>query len=431
MILVCIVCTFSVYAQPAQDMHEDSWQVTINTMDDPLRTKISRVAEQVQAQGGPDRAILTTMLAAAGTSLLTSAVDITATEVIRLATYRKEQKKEWQRMIDNECSYTDHITAVKGLNDFYAETSQYGALDPSNINFDGISVRGMRNGKEVLYLSCHIDTTRLSHLFEHSKFYLVLDTLCFHPYECHLPNLSANGIRASVPDSPRDNSFSYNEREGLTVGMELALTSSWINEAVMVQKDVELGQFKMTVRIPDGTEEYIYSRRMVEARQAPSSADNAAVYYERQPVSISGDCFVVPRSYMPLSGEKRMWGTGEYNVNITISEKCRFISDANRNAKQKNWHKDYLQLRKMQKKGSVVGEYLTTVWHQYGNSIIKSTIKQSLNAGVSTVTGVKGSTTKATSAPSNVDVDNLGGSGAPSGADASGNNKGDAVAPPK
>lgn len=434
--LVCLT-GMSAIAQPAMGPRQednDSWQVTVNTMDVQRRDRISRVAEDIQSRGAADRGVFTGMLSAAGMSLVSSAIDLTATEVIRLATYRKEQQKEWQRMIENECSYSDKISSVKGLNDFYAETSRYGALDPSGINFDGICVRGVRNGKEVLYLSCHIDTTRLGHLFQHSKFYLVLDTLCFHPYECHLPNLSANGIRTSAHmETERDNRFSYKEREGLTVGMELALSSSWINEAVMVQKDIELGRFNMSVRIPEGAEVYTYSRKRIEQNRELALKDTASLKMsaplDTNYICISGDSFIVPRSYMPLSGEERMWGTGEYNINITVTEKCRFKQDEANNPKLKNWHKDYLQIRKMQKKGSVVGEYLQTVWKQNGNNIIKSTIKQTLNSGASSL-GLK--TGGSSGGGGSMGSGSMGGASAGSGssamASAPGNNQGNTPA---
>ena len=364
-LFMCLCGALTAFSQ-----HKDSWEVTVNSMDSQLMDRISRVAEDIQSKGGADRSLALTMLTAAGTSAVSSLIDITSSEVMRLATYRQTQKKEWSRMIEKECSYADSISSVKGLNDFYSSASRYGALDPSGMNFDGISLRGERDGQEVLFLSCHIDTTRLDHLFRHSKFFLVLDTLCFHPYQCHLPNLSANGIRLSKDMSTeRDNSFSYTEREGLNIGMELVITSSWINEAVMVQKDVELGRFKMNVRIPQGTDVYVYSRK-----EALKSGDPV--------IEMSGDSFVVPRSYMPLSGDDRMWGTGEYNVNIRLAEKCRFSQDKSTNAKLKDWHKDYTRLRKMQNKGSQFTEYLETLWRQNGNNFVKTTVKQTLTAGV-------------------------------------------------
>jgi hypothetical protein len=363
----------------------DSWMVTVNQMDDQRRERITRTVESLQERGGANRAVITSILAAVGMSGLNSLIDIASSEVIKLAKYPQTQKQNWMRMIQNECSYTDSLSSIRGLQDFYKETSRYGALDPSNINFDGISVRGVRSGQEVLYLTCHIDTTRLAHLFQHSKFYLVVDTICFHPYSCHLPNLSANGIRLSPGENTeRDNQFSYDERDRLTVGMELSLSSSWINEAVMVQRNVELGRFNLQVPIPSGTEVYSYSRREIEQNRHRIAADpTLRDKLDTNFVNIQGDCFVVPRSFMPISGTEPMWGTGEYNMKVKISETCSFVSDENRNIKMKEWKQDYKRLRKMQKKGSEVGEYFKTLWQQNGNNLIKTMVRQSLTSTAS------------------------------------------------
>ena len=238
----------------------DNWQISVNTMDSGCRDRITSVVNRMQASGAT-RSVTADILKAMGYGGITAAVDIVATEVINLAKYRKQQKQKWMQMIQQENNYSDSLMYVSGVKDFYAETSGYGALDPSNINFDGISLRGMRNGDEVVFISCHIDTTRLDHLFQHSKFHLVVDTIAFNPFKCHLPNLAANGIRMMKEDNNgRDNSFKFSEREHLTIGMELSVYSSWINEAVMVQKDVLLGTFKMNVRIPDNVQSYHYSR---------------------------------------------------------------------------------------------------------------------------------------------------------------------------
>lgn len=365
------------------DMALDSWQVNINPMDASKRAKITRTVEEMQSRGGATRSVTTDILKAMGFAGVSSAVDVVTTEIIHLAQYRKEQKRKWMQLIENESNYTDSISSIKGLNDFYLQTSRYGALDPSNINFDGISIRGVRNGKEVVYMSCHIDTTKLEHLFQHSKFQLVVDTIAFNPYECHLPNLSANGIRLMGNEqTERDNSFSYDERDNLNIGMELTLSSSWINQAIFVQKDVQLGTFKLNVSIPSGTQLYTYSRKAIENNKLLMHA-NPSLRLDTTEVQIEGDCFVVPRSYMPISGEEPMWGTGEYNIKVKFRESCQFSQDATHNEKMKHWRKDYKQLRKMQKKGSEFNEYFRTLWNQNGETLMKTMIKQGLNSGVS------------------------------------------------
>ena len=384
--LVMIMTVGMVYAQPAgrgqggarpgggapraMGGADESLVVNINTMDVQTRNRITEAADKIKASGGNTRGVFKDI----GMSMLSGGVsglvDVVVTETMNLIQYKKNQRQKWYAMIQNECNYTDSISSVKGLNDFYTEKSENGALDPSNINFDGISLRAMRNGQEVLYLSCHIDTTRLDHMFNHSKFYLVLDTMIFHPYACHLPNLQANGIDArTASESERDNRFSFDERRNLTVGMEMVLSSSWINEAVMVMDNVELGRFRLTVNIDRETDTFIYSRRQIEAnRKARLNTDTTFV-------NVEGDCFVVPRSYMPLA-EKRMWGTGEYNVKVKLRESCQWNNDEERNKKMKEWYKDYKQLRKMQRKGSLAGEYLKTVWQQHGNTLMKQMLKQ-------------------------------------------------------
>lgn len=375
----------------------DTWDVNVNVMDPSRRERITAVVDAMHQQGAT-RGIASDILKASGFSLVSSFIDIVATETLNLAKMRKRKKQEWMRMIQNECNYTDSIYNIKGLKDFYQETSRYGALDPANINFDGVSIRGFRDGQEVIFLSCHIDTTRLAHLFQHSKFHLVVDTISFNPYKCHLPNLMANGIRMAK-DSKRDNTFSFNERNRLTVGLELTLTSSWINEAVMVQRNVELGRFKLEFVVPENAETYHYSRKEVERNrrllqerggmQAGKPSDVSTDFVE-----VEGDCFVVPRSYMPVGSSERMWGTGEYNIKVKFRESCQFSQDATRNEKLRHWRKDYKRLCKMRKKGSRVTEYFRTVWSQNGDQIVKSVIKQGLNTGAQGI-GLSSSASKA------------------------------------
>lgn len=373
------------------------WEVSVNQMPPDLRRRISRVARDMQHGSGADRGLITDILKGAGFSTVSSVIDIIANETVNLVKYRKQQKQKWMQMIQNECNYSDSLSAVKGLNDFYNNYSSVGALDPSDMNFDGISIRGTRNNQEVVYLSCHIDTTRIEHLYRHSKFHLVVDTLAFYPLACHLPNVQANGIRLmkqmekgdKAKDSDeRNNSYLFTERHGLSVGMDIKLTSSWINEAVMLMRDVELGNFKLTVNIPDGCSAYTYSRKQIDenrrkmaAMPAPNGRGAKGEPQERLDttyLAIEGDCFVVPRSYMPTADGTSRWGTGEYNMKVRFRETCQFSNDATENEKLRRWHHDYKQLRRMQRKGSEAGEYLRTIWQQNGNTFVKTIVKQAL-----------------------------------------------------
>lgn len=379
---------------PSTGMPTDGWVVNVRQMPDSTRAEITEAMEELK-----DRGIISDIGQAVGMGLVSGLVEVVVNETYNLAQYRKRQKEEWMRMIQNENNFTDSITFIKGLKDFYNANSKLGPLDPSNINFNGIEIRGMRNGREVIYMACSIDRDRLDHMFRHSKFNLVLDTLSFHPYECHLPNVTANGIRTMKEIKKGDakvkadtilrpgaggNGFSFDERKDLSVGIDFSIFSSWINEAVQIHNNVELGNFKFTINIPDSVLLYTYSRKNIiaEADSLPKGAQRD-MFLSRNLISVEGDCFVVPRSYMPLNNGNPMWGTGEYNIKIKVRESCRFNDNSE---KAKHWKEDYKRLRQMQKKSGEVQEYFQTLWNQYGNSLVKSSYKTALSTGVNKLT---------------------------------------------
>lgn len=380
----------------------DSWEVNVKQMPPQVRAEITEAMSKLKGTE-EDRGIISNVGQAVGLGLVSGLVDAVVTETFNLIQYRKKQKQEWMRMIQNENNYTDSITSIKGLKDFYNANSHIGALDPSDINFDGIEIRGKRNGQEVIYMSCSIDRDKLDHMFRHSKFNLVLDTLAFNPYVCHLPNITANGIRtmkeikkgkAEVKGDTilrpgiGGNGFSFDERNNLRVAIDFSLYSSWINQAVQVHKNVELGNFNFTVSIPDnviGT--YTYSRNNVldKAKEFPEGEARDA-FLNHNLVTIEGDSFVVPRSYMPLDNGRPMWGTGEYNLKIKVRESCQF---ADNSEKAKHWREDYKRLRQMQKRSGEVQEYLQTLWNQYGNTLVKSSYKTALSTAVNDLIPLK------------------------------------------
>ncbi len=392
---------FSLSLQPAvaQAPHGgvpvDSWQVSVRQMNPDMRDRITDTMQELDGSD-QDRGLIAEIGQAAGFGLVASAVDIIVSETFNLAQMRKKQKREWMQMIERENNYTDSISSIKGLRDFYNAPSTRGALDPSDINFDGIEIRGIRNGREVIYMSCSIDRTKLDNLFRHSKFNLVIDTLAFYPYQCHLPNVAANGIRimndikkgkaelqgdSIVRPGNGGNGFSFDERKNLNVGIDFTITSSWINEAVQVHKDVELGRFKFNIAIPDNAMMYTYSRKDVDSR-ATAIADEAQreQFLAANLLPVEGDCFVVPRSYMPLASGRRLWGTGEYNIKVKVRESCRFDTESD---KAKHWRDDYKRLRKMQNRSGEVREYFQTLWNQNGLNLVKQSYKTVLNTGLS------------------------------------------------
>ena len=403
--LFLVLCTVSsIYAQPKGKpgkQIQNDWEVKVNTMDVHRRQKITELVEEMQERGGATRGLVSDLLNITKTNTVSTTIDVVSTKIFDWANYRKTRKDEWRKMIDRECFYADSLTYIEGLHDFYSETSRHDALDPSNMNFNGISVRGIHDGQEFMYLSCHIDTTRFEHIFRHSKFYLVVDSIVFNPYECHLPNLEANGIM-NTSETERNNRFSFDERDNLTFGMELSVFSSWINQAVMLQQDVPLGSFKLNVRIPSGVDTYTYSRAQILANRQWMKRD-PSLRLDTTLVQMEGECFVVPRSYMPIRGEEPMWGTGEYNIKVKFQERCQFVRNPDRNEKERNWHTDYKQLRKLQKRDQGLLESVSSLWKQNGNTMVKTIVKQYLTSAASSI-GLSGSTSggiKVTSGSSN------------------------------
>lgn len=369
------------------DNVETSFVLSVNTMDGDRKEKLNKVAANYRSR---NRGILSDI----GNSMLaggvTAVVNVIGTEIVNLTQIRSKQHKTWLEMRQKECSFIDSLQSVKGQSDFYSRQSNYGPLDPSDMNFDGITFCANRGGKEVLRMVCHIDTTRFDHLFLHSKFYLVVDSIVFHPYRSFLPNLKANRIEQPRKDASQNeidywntiSQFSFDEYQEPTINIKMDVSSSWINELVQVYQDVKLGTFSVIIPIKkDGLNDsvYIYSRSRSIAENQPT-------------IDMEGDCFVVPRSYMPVSANNPSWGTGEYKMKVVLTENCRYNPKEGRS---KNWHRDYKQLIRMQNNGKARNEYLSdvvTTFRDNGNTILKATYTPLLNSlpfimGIGTTSG--------------------------------------------
>lgn len=374
-----------------QNMQMDNFEVDVNQMDDNTRKKLNQVAANYRSKSrGAFTNISKSMLYGGVSSVFT----VISNEIISLTKIRSQQKKKWMEMRQNECLFIDSLQSSKGQSDFYRKPSVHGALDPSDMNFDGITFRASRNGNEILKMVCHIDTTKFSHLFLHSKFYLVLDSVVFHPYQSYLPNLSANRIRGVDSKSSKEqidywnmiSKFSFSEQQSPTINIRMDFSSSWINEAVQVYQDVKLGSFSVNIPINEmdlGKDSvYVYSRQ-------------EALMKHKQLIDITGDCFVIPRSYMPVAANNPSWGTGEYKMKVVMSERCQYNPTKGRSS---NWHKDYKQLVRLQNRGKAKNEYMMNVVSSFKESkdnIIKATYTPLINSlqsslGLNATSGASG-----------------------------------------
>lgn len=367
------------------------FMVEVNTMDAAKKAKINEFATAYRSKRRSVKVgdVASSMF----TGGVTAVINVLGNELLELAKIRARQKKSWQEMRQKECVFIDSLQSIKGQRDFYSNLSTTGPLDPSDMNFDGITLSAQRDGVEMLKIVCHIDTTRLDHMFMHSKFYLVVDTVVFRPYNSFLPNFQANRISASswknlsVEEKDYWNTishFDFHEYRNPVVSVKMDIYSSWINELVQVSQDVKLGSFSLKIPISEEVlrdSVYVYYRSDAIAHQQPT-------------IMVDGDCFVVPRSYMPVSVSSPSWGTGEYKMKVVLSETCQYNPQANR---AKNWHRDYKQLVRMRKNGKVQNEYvshiLSTMRENQG-TILKAiytpafnAIAQELNPNKKTVVG--------------------------------------------
>lgn len=332
-----------------------SLRLDVNAMTPEQASKINEFISARQT----NRGFWLTMGTALLTTLASHTSSITINEIMKVADIRQNKKNAWEELIWNECHYVDSLTYINTLTDFYSEGSYNSALDPADLRFNGFTLNAQRNGEDVLKFYCHVDTSDegLCEIYNHSKFRLVLDSMYFYPYRCHLPNWSANHIYLDEDEEyDRNTRFSFEERDNLKISLDFAISSSWYNEAIILAKNVKLGEFHVQVPI-----------------EKSSLTDSVFVYKKgmegQKPLNITGDCFIVPRSFMPLPGGVSHWGTGEYNVKVTVSERCGITSEM-----EENWKEDYRCLKRMRKENKAK-EYFISIYEQNGSSVVRSLLE--------------------------------------------------------
>lgn len=275
------------------------------------------------------------IIATTATSLVSSGVNL----VGGLIHTNKNRKNEWRQVVQRENVFEKTLSMLENLDDFYSSISTTGALDPSSMSFNGFGCLQKRGKDTVLYISCHLDTTEvaLGRILRHSKFQLKLDTLIFNPLKCDLPNDSS----VLFSERPR---FSFSERDGLNLRIDLDVTSSWINQAIQVYNDQHLGQFYIEVPI----------------KEKDLDADSVFRYYstdkkeDGSEIAIIGDCFIVPRSYIGIRDEEGnfhdAWGTGQYKLTMAIKETC-CINPAFENDDDK-WKADWQRRKRIKRQSA-------------------------------------------------------------------------------
>lgn len=228
-------------------------------------------------------------------------------------------REKWYRRAQQQCYYNRPLSAETRIDDFYALPSVKGAMDPENLKFEGFGCKNYievggdsKEGVGVFYIFCKMrrDSIGLRHIINHSKFMVEIDSLIINPKYCNLPNDSTGS-----PDSR----FSFEKRDDLNLQLKVRLYSSWMNQATMITNDQLLGEFTINVQVDknklNNEGYFIYDKN-------DADFDNL--------VSIDGDSYIVPRSYTGTTdgiSYQPTWGTGQYRIEMEISESCRIVDE--------------------------------------------------------------------------------------------------------
>lgn len=296
-----------------------------------------------------------------GMGYFTSVVDLGVNAIGGLITQNSENHKKWKEIVAAENKNSISIGTISGIKDFYSTSSlDGGALDPKGMIFSGIGCLRMDGSDTVFYVSCHINKDKINRIVSHSKFELVLDTLIINPHYSNVPNSSICNT-----------SFSFKDRNYLEVGLDMKLISSWITQIATLQQDQQLGAFKVNLRI---TEKDLNSK--------------GVLYYVRgknEPAkySISGESFIVPRSYSGYRDEngkyRDCWGTGEYKVDVILSEACG-VSDEYEKAWKQDWKRRKAIEAKKKKNGTLIDQLCQFTRKQEWDALTKQWVVTTLKA---------------------------------------------------
>lgn len=239
--------------------------------------------------------------------------------MVKLMTKNKQDREQWIKTVQNQSHFQHTLATEIFIDDFYYLPSTNGALDPMNMKFNGFGCKSSlrpsdfshggnlqhdQASSELLefFAICKIrdDSVGMKRIANHSKFEIELEQFVFDTRHTCLPNDSSNGQTLKP--------FDFIGRKDLVFNLNVKVFSSWVNEAIMLFDNQQIGEFNITVRIDsnDLTEDRIFIY-------------DPAKHQDK--VSVSGESFIVPRSYTGTANAPS-WGTGQYRLEMTVSETC-------------------------------------------------------------------------------------------------------------
>lgn len=303
----------------------------------------------------------------------------------------RDHRKDWQMAVQRESKFSRDLEMDNEISDFYHKSSTNGALDLQDIAFNGFSCRQYiyRNDEEpleVFYAQFSLDTTQtgLRRMVNHSKFEVKLDSLMFNPFICELPN-------DSISDPDLRLGFDFERRKDLKVSLRTVIKSSWICENMTVVTDQPVGEFLMEVNIDP---KHMNDSCFTYCRTNPADACKEGL------IRCTGESFMIPRSYIGLIDNTAYWGTGQYSLDMTLSESCRINEDYYKD--RKAWREEWKIIRKRekihQKQLNMAVQKITSSWKNGlwitefispGTTVLVSNGKQFINSGLTPTTNPK------------------------------------------
>ena len=347
------------------------YDVIVNQTNDTVTLNRSLAGMRGNRSKLAGRGILTDLIGgymSLGTSSLLSATqNLIGMGVGYIKEAVRDKRPDWEKATLEECTFVKLLPMKTEILDFYAEPSSLGALDPTNMKFNGFGCRqyiavtdsdGQTHDEEVFFVSCRVrtDDQGIARMLNHSKFEIEVDQLRFNPWLCNLPNDSV------APDPDTRVPFSFENRKDLKFNILATIKSSWINEAIQVARDVKLGDFLIQADInPEMLDDDGIFRYSID-----NPDDTVKV------VSVVGDSFLVPRSYVgsaDMMTPQDSWGTGQYKVEMRIAETCRINEDyyttghgAGRRWDKSKWAPEWKLQRRRRPR--------TPFWNQFKETVI-------------------------------------------------------------
>ena len=327
---IILVSTYSAYAQnPGEKIVEGRRIYTIGVDEGSSSRALNMLIDEHSEAISEDNRGLVGEIFCAYRSFCTGKTTSVVSEVVNagvsyLAYSLKSHRGEWMQESIKECSFRKNLYMNQEISDFYRTTSNNGALDLHDIAFRGFSCRQyIMAGDEpvdVMYASFSLDTTEtgIKRMLQHSKFQMRLDTLLFNPYICEIPN-------DSIIEPSHRVGFDFERRKDFVVRLDTKVKSSWINEAIQITDNAELGGFALEIRLDSTMLDNDGYLRYVRPEDEDMMTDREKHVHER--ISLVGESFMVPRSFIGTINGKPYWGTGQYRLEMTLSESCRINED--------------------------------------------------------------------------------------------------------